>query len=138
MTDNMKAFLTEASKDEAFLERVKKVTTVGEAIALAAEKGFSLCAEDLGLGVAPSAEITDDELDAVAGGRTRNTKEQVDGWFERADSHVLVCPYGNVGGVDCNKYFPLDFNELEEKERLTGQVDCLRSGWVPGGHVING
>ena len=68
MTDNMKNFLEEASKDQEFIEKLKKAKTPEAVIAMAKEKGFALTAEDLNK-KAPSGELSDDELEAVAGGR---------------------------------------------------------------------
>ena len=69
MTDNMKKFLEEASKDSEFSEKLKKTETPEEIIALAAEKGFALTPEDLKNEPPAVAELSDDELDAVAGGK---------------------------------------------------------------------
>ena len=68
MTENMKKFLEEASKDKEYLEKVNKAETPEAVIALAAEKGFTLTAEDLKPDQ-PTGELNDDELDAVAGGK---------------------------------------------------------------------
>ena len=68
MTENMKKFLEEASKDKEYLEKVNKAETPEAVIALAAEKGFTLTAEDLKPDQ-PSGKLNDDELDAVAGGK---------------------------------------------------------------------
>ena len=67
MTENMRKFLEEASKDREYLEKVNKAETPEAVIALAAEKGFILTAEDLKPDQ-PTGELNDDELDAVAGG----------------------------------------------------------------------
>ncbi len=69
MTDNMKNFLEEASKDREFVEKLNKAETPEAVIALAREKGFALTAEDLKQERAPSGELSDDELEAVAGGK---------------------------------------------------------------------
>ena len=68
MTENMKKFLEEASKDQGFIEKVYKTETPEALIALAAEKGFALTAEDLKPDH-PTGELNEDELDAVAGGK---------------------------------------------------------------------
>ena len=68
MTENMKKFLEEASKDQSFIEKMNKAETPEAVIALAAEKGFALTAEDL-KPEAPTGELSEDELDAVAGGK---------------------------------------------------------------------
>ena len=67
MTDNLKAFLEAVSNDAECIEKLK--TASPEAIiALAKEKGFTLTADDLKK-AAPSGELSDDELETVAGGR---------------------------------------------------------------------
>ena len=68
MTDTMKKFLEEAGKDTELMEKMKQAETVEAAIALAAEKGFILTAEDLKPDQ-PTGELNEDELDAVAGGK---------------------------------------------------------------------
>jgi predicted ribosomally synthesized peptide with nif11-like leader len=69
MTENLKAFLEAASKDRTLAGRLKEADTPEAVLALAAEQGFALSAADLEISAAPAAgEISDDELDAVAGG----------------------------------------------------------------------
>ena len=70
MTDNLKKFLEEASKDEALIEKICKAESKDVILSLAAEKGFALTAEDLSEPKAPNGEVCDDELEAVAGGKT--------------------------------------------------------------------
>lgn len=64
MTENMKKFLESVSKNE---ELVKKINTMTkeELIALAKELGIELTEADL---EKPDGELSDDEMDAVAGG----------------------------------------------------------------------
>ena len=69
MTDNLKAFLEAVSQDKAFFEKLTKAKVPEAVIALATEKGFVLTTEDLTPEPA-SGEVSDDELDAVAGGKT--------------------------------------------------------------------
>ena len=68
MTDYMKQFLEEASKDKNLAEKLNNAETADEVIALAAETGFTLTEEDLkpDTGI---QDVSDDELDAVAGGK---------------------------------------------------------------------
>jgi predicted ribosomally synthesized peptide with nif11-like leader len=72
MTENMKAFLEKVSADEALAEKAKALSGIQdekEAIAatiqLAEEAGCILTEADF---VRPSGELSDDELDGVAGG----------------------------------------------------------------------
>ena len=69
MTDNLKTFLEAVSQDREFTKRLTKAETPEAVIALAAEKGFTLTQEDLKQEPA-SGGISDDELEAVAGGKT--------------------------------------------------------------------
>jgi len=63
MTENMKSFLEKVSKDDVLIE---KVGTMGKEalIAMAKELGIELTAADF----EQTNELSDDELDAVAGG----------------------------------------------------------------------
>ena len=67
MTENMRKFMEEASRDKDFADRLTMSQSPEEVIALAKEKGFTLTMEELA--VKPAyGELDDDELDAVAGG----------------------------------------------------------------------
>ena len=68
MTDNMKKFLEEVSKDKKLIEKLQKAETSEAVIALAKEIGFVLTSEDL-KSKETISEISDDELEAVAGGK---------------------------------------------------------------------
>ena len=68
MTDNLKRFLEEASKDAELVEKIGKADSVQTIIALAAEKGFNLTEEEMKQ-PSNSTPIMNDELDAVAGGK---------------------------------------------------------------------
>jgi predicted ribosomally synthesized peptide with nif11-like leader len=72
MTENMKAFLERVSADEALAEKAKaldgiqdKKEAIAATIQLAEEAGCILTEADF---VRPSSELSDDELDGVAGG----------------------------------------------------------------------
>ena len=67
MTEKGQKFLEAVSQDRAFIEKLSKAETPEAVIALAAEKGFALTAEDLKPDQ-PSGELSENELDAVAGG----------------------------------------------------------------------
>ena len=70
MTDNMRKFLEAASQDKEFLEKFSKAESQEAIVALATEKGFALTEEDLKQEQPVSSVVSDDELDAVAGGQT--------------------------------------------------------------------
>ena len=68
MTENMKTFLEAVSGDKAFIEKLEKAKDFKTVIALGEERGFTLTEEDL----KPDAgiqNISDDEVEAVAGGK---------------------------------------------------------------------
>lgn len=67
MTDNMKKFFETASQDKEYMEKLAKAETPEAIVALAAEKGFPLTLEDLK--PAEAEKVSDDELEAVAGGK---------------------------------------------------------------------
>ena len=69
MTENAKRFLEEASRDTRFLEKLSMAETPETVIALAAEKGFALTEEDMKPEKPAVGALSDDELDAVAGGK---------------------------------------------------------------------
>ena len=71
MQDKMKAFLEAAAQDPALAEALEKAETPEAVIALAKEKGFEITAEDLA-SVHVTGELSDDELDGVAGGMILN------------------------------------------------------------------
>jgi predicted ribosomally synthesized peptide with nif11-like leader len=72
MTENMKVFLEKVSADEALAEKVKalgdiqdKKEAIAATIQLAEEAGCTLTEADF---AQPSGELSDDDLDSVAGG----------------------------------------------------------------------
>ena len=68
MTDGLKQFLEAAEGDAALAAKLEATKTPQDFLALAAEKGFALSREDLSSLTAPTGELSDDELDDVAGG----------------------------------------------------------------------
>ena len=74
MNENLKKFLEEASKNEELKAKLAaltdKETAVAKAIEIAKEYGFALTAEDFK--PADGAELSLDELNAVAGGQGDN------------------------------------------------------------------
>ena len=71
MQEKMKAFLEAAAQDPALVEALEKAETPDAVIALAKEKGFEITAEDLA-SVPGTCELSDDELEGVAGGMILN------------------------------------------------------------------
>ena len=65
MTENLKKFLEKVSEDAALAAKVGAEKDPAALIALAKEMGFELTEDDF---KRPVEEVSDDELDAVAGG----------------------------------------------------------------------
>ena len=102
MTDNLKKFLEEASKDQEFIEKVNGTHAPEALIALAAEKGFALTAEDLKPDQ-PTGELSEDELDAVAGGSACACISFGLGEKEKADKQCICYAAGAGKGVENKK-----------------------------------
>lgn len=64
MTENLKKFLEEVSKDKELAEKISAEKDVSVIIETAKEMGFTLTEEDF----AENHELADDDLDSVAGG----------------------------------------------------------------------
>lgn len=66
MNENMKAFLSKVSSDQALIERLNASKSIEEILAFAKELGFELTEED----IKPSEniELSENELAAVSGG----------------------------------------------------------------------
>ena len=67
MTDNLKKFLEEISNNDDLKEKVSNATK-DTIISIAKEKGIELTEEDFA--IPANQELSDDELDAVAGGES--------------------------------------------------------------------
>ncbi len=67
MTEKLKQFLETAEGDAALTAKLEATKTPQDFLALAAEKGFELTEEELSAMTA-GGELSDDELDDVAGG----------------------------------------------------------------------
>lgn len=68
MTEQMKSFMEAIAQDQALAEALNAAETPEAVIALAKEKGITLTEQDLALVQAPAGELSDDDLDDVAGG----------------------------------------------------------------------
>lgn len=69
LMENMKEFAKKLAEDKAFAEEIAKAASKEELLAKAKEAGFELTAADLTeLAEAGKGELSDDELDGVAGG----------------------------------------------------------------------
>ena len=68
MTEQMKSFMEAIAQDQALAEALNAAETPEAVLALAKEKGITLTEQDLALAQAPVGELSDDDLDDVAGG----------------------------------------------------------------------
>jgi len=67
--EQLKAFLEAVKADPALSEKLKAATDADAAVAIAKEAGFVISAAELGAGLnRQSGEISDEELEGVAGG----------------------------------------------------------------------
>lgn len=107
MTDAMKKFLEEVSQDRELCEKMNALETPEEIIALAAEKGLTVTEEDLKPDTS-AVKLSDDEMEAVAGGGKPNVCVCVAGGGGESDIPSAVCAcvgpglgrgYGN--GIRC-------------------------------------
>ena len=69
MTDSLKKFLEEASRDADLAEKVNNAKTIDAVISLAREKGFDLTEKELQLTSSARELLDEDEAAAVAGGK---------------------------------------------------------------------
>jgi predicted ribosomally synthesized peptide with nif11-like leader len=68
MTEQLKSFMETMAQDQSLAEALNAAETPEAVIALAKEKGITLTEQDLALAQAPVGELSDDDLDDVAGG----------------------------------------------------------------------
>ena len=104
MSENLMKFLSRASKDRELAEKINKETDINAIIAIAKEMGVELTAADF---ENDTSEISDDELDAVTGGKAK--KDPVNcvcaiGGGGSGDDDDTVCPcvLGGIGYTQVN------------------------------------
>ena len=66
--EQLKAFLEKVKSDTDMQEKLKATTSPEAAIEIAKEAGFSITAEDIQSMQSQSGEVSDEELEAAAGG----------------------------------------------------------------------
>ena len=110
MTDNMKKFLEAISGDKEFTEKLKTAPDAATAIALAKEKGFDLTEEDLKFAEGIQ-EISDDEAEAVAGGKECYCFAGGGGVSSQSDEGQCACV--GYGTGKCWKGSGKDRREIE-------------------------
>jgi len=97
MTDAMKKLLELVSQNEELQQKFQELNK-DEFIAAAKDLGIELTEADL----SENAEISDDELDAVAGGKTCVCVAGGGGEKSKNDG-LCVCVYAGVGATSDNK-----------------------------------
>ena len=66
--DQLKSFLEKVTSDTSLQEKIKAAASPEAAIEIAKEAGFSITAEDIQAMASSMAELSDEELEAAAGG----------------------------------------------------------------------
>ena len=66
--EQFKAFLSKAKGDSNLQEKLKAAADADAALAIAKEAGFAITAEDIQSMKSATTELSDDELEGVAGG----------------------------------------------------------------------
>ena len=73
--EQLKAFLEKVKGDTSLQEKLKAASTPEAAIEIAKEAGFAITAEDIQSMQSATAELSDEELEAAAGGCGRGTRD---------------------------------------------------------------
>ena len=128
MTEQMKSFMEAIAQDQALAEALNAAETPEAVIALAKEKGITLTEQDLALAQAPVGELSDDDLDDVAGGAGKYANNNVNS--------------SNFGGVMARLLFSTleyqgqdggGFSTLEHQGQESGGFSTLESRTVQSG-----
>ena|GEM_PF-1223157 len=135
--EQVKAFIEKATRDEQLAAKLEELTKqnaeVGEIIALAAEYGFTFTAEDLEAAkrnAGESRELSEEELDNVAGGATYNyyDEDTCKGLTERKNG---VCNgFLSVNILPCDHYRWEGIGYLHGSGYLQ-KFSCAQNGFPP-------
>ncbi len=71
--EQLKSFLEKVKGDTSLQEKLKAAADADAVVFIAKEEGFSISADDLN--IAPSTELSDEELEGVAGGCQVNSAQ---------------------------------------------------------------
>ena len=66
--EQLKSFVKKVTSDTTLQEKIKAATSTQAAIEIAKEAGFSITAEDIQAMASSMVELSDEELEAAAGG----------------------------------------------------------------------
>ena len=70
--EQLKSFLEKVKADTSLQEQLKAAADADAALVIAKEAGFAITAEDI-QSMQSSTDLSDEELEGVAGGRFKNT-----------------------------------------------------------------
>ena len=73
--EQLNAFLEKVKGDTSLQEKLKTAASPEAAIEIAKEAGFAITAEDIQSTQSATAELSDEELEAAAGGCGRGTRD---------------------------------------------------------------
>ena len=91
----VKEFEEKIRADKVFAKKFENAKTPGDVVSLAGQEGFSFTVDDLVDALEDALknrELTEAELDAVAGGGSVNSVAYRDGQFWVKDSYAVVHP----------------------------------------------
>ena len=78
--EQLKAFLVKANVDTSLQEKLKAAADADVFVAIAKEAGFSITSEDIQSMQSASVELSEEELEGVAGGVQRLPLRAFDFW----------------------------------------------------------
>ncbi len=127
MTEKGRLFLETVSADDALMEKFSQIRTedrcegIAQAVALAAELGFDVTAEDLAVTDGENRRLEEDELSAVVGGKAACACPGAGyghSWDETEGT--CVCYVGGAG-----QFY---YHDDKGKEHLDGFCRCFFAG----------
>ena len=124
MTENMKKFLEAVSAKEELVEKLNNATEE-EVLALAKELGVELTKEEL----LEQKEVSDDELEAVSGGATRECVCIAGGGGKKGgNDKVCACVAGGVGYGYVSEYVVENDRWVIKKKKIKRCI-CVAAGY---------
>lgn len=134
MTEVYQQFLAKVSEDEGLKARVEAIdisdadAAIAQAIAIAGELGIEMTPEDFVIELEERRELSDDELDAVAGGGGAcgcDGGGYGDAWGNTEGK--CVCVFAGAGNFQNNPSPDFDWNETPFSEG-DGSCWCVSTG----------
>ncbi len=81
--EQLKAFLEKVQADTSLQEKLKAAVDANAVVAIAKEAGFSLSADDINKAQSAQSELSEEELEGVAGGVDVMEGEDDSWWLKR-------------------------------------------------------